>query len=373
MKLLFSLLLLILTLAFVGGWLFGSRRRKTALLSSIVLVIATVLSLLLLGGCRKAPAPTVAAPTITKTTEAIVTAGAIQSPLTSPLSTPTPDTGKLDLPLTGTVVFQSDRQGNFDIWQLRLDNMKLRQLTTATARDIEPAWSPDGKQIVFASGRDDPNNLQLYVMNADGSQQHRLFKKVQKWDNWFPAWSPDGKKILYQSNRNVHQNGFDLYVADVDGTHEVQLTHTPEDESHASWSPDGKKIVYVSNKAGNSDIWVMNADGSSPRQLTTNPNGDGFPRWSPDGRHILFVSDREGYQRLFIMDSDGKNVRRLSAKLPADDTMPNWALDGKAVVFASNRANKDWEIYIMSVASGKWQRLTIDFPLIMDRYPAWHQ
>ncbi len=371
MRFLLPLLLLILTLAFIGGWLFGSRRRQTAFLSSLGLTIAAILALFLLGGCQKAPAPTATQSRPTGATP--VSTAVIQSPLLSPLSTATPDTGKLDLPLTGKIAFQSNRQGNFDIWRLDLSDMKLQQLTSATSRDIEPSWSPDGQQIVFASSRDDPNNLQLYVMNADGTQQHRLFPKVQKWDNWFPAWSPNGKKILYQSNRNVRKNGFDLYVVNSDGSNEVQLTHTAADESHATWSPDGTQIAYDSNKAGNSDIWIMNADGSSPHQLTTNPNGDGFPRWSPDGQRILFVSDREGYQRLFIMDRDGKNVHRLSPNLPADDSMPNWALNGKAVVFTSNRANKDWELYIMSVVSKKWQRLTIDFPLIMDRYPAWHQ
>ncbi len=370
---LLSWLLTVFALAFLGGWLFGRRKRRYAFITALILSSLAILSLLFLSGCQRAlPAAT---PTPAAVTKPAPTAenSAATSPLSSSIATPTPEIGTLSIPLTGKVIFQSDRQGNFDLWLLDLSDMAVKQLTTATARDIEASWSPDGKQVVFASGRDDPDNLQLYVMKADGSQQHRLLAKVQKWDNWFPSWSPDGKKIIYQSNRNVQQQGFDLYMVNVNGSNEVQLTHSPADESHACWSPDGKQIAYTSNQAGNQDIWVMNADGSDPRPLTRDPADEFFPRWSPDGRQILFVSDRDGYQRLYLMNADGENQRRLSPVLPASDTMPHWAMSGKMVVFASNRANRDWEIYIMSVKSGQYRRLTVAFPRIMDRYPVWHR
>ncbi len=279
----------------------------------------------------------------------------------------------------GRIVFHSERTGDFEIWVMNDDGSKQTQLTHAKGRDIEPAWSPDGTQIVFASARDDPENLQLYIMNADGSDQRPLLP-FEPSDNWSPAWSPDGKKIAYQSNRD---RSFEIYVVNVDGTGRTRLTGADPGEggevrpnnSMPNWSPDGRRIVFVSDRDGNHEIYVMNADGSNQRRLTDHPADDIRPRWSPDGKFILFESDRYGRRGIYRIPAPGENPQPLreAEKLTdarGDYVAPNWAWDGEAIVLSANIEDRDWEIYIMNADGSGLRRLT--FSAGFDRFPAWH-
>lgn len=362
-----------LTLASLGAAMFGriSRRRVHMLITGIVLGI---LSITLLAACSQSqPEPTPTAAPNPPKTEAPATATAQLSPLTSPVEaqqTSSPE-GNTVLNAPGRIAFHSEQTGDFEIWVINADGTNARQLTDVAGRDIEPAWSPDGRLIAFASGRDDPENLQLYIMNADGSNQHPLFPSLQAWDNWTPAWSPDGKRIAFQTNRDVRANGFDIYVVNADGSNERPLITGPGNQYHLSWSPDGTRIAYIDDKDGDGEVFVANADGSDPIQLTDNYAGEAYPRWSPDGQWILFQSSRDALWHLYMMRPDGSDVRRVGASGPWNDVMGTWSPDGTFIAFSSDRAEKDWEIYIMPVEGSGWQRLTFNFPQIKDRYPAW--
>ncbi len=364
MKTFTGAVLVALALAAWGGALFG-RKRHPRLYLALGGGLAVLLGAALLTACSPAsPTPAPVQPTATA-----------QAPTLSPLASPLNETPTAQpvqrFDVRGRIAFHSEVSGNFDIWVMNADGSQPTQLTTAPARDIEPDWSPDGKRIVFASGRDDPENLQLYVMNADGSDQRRLLPTVTPWDNWSPAWSPDGQYIAFQSNRNVQTTGFDLYVVRADGTDERPLVVAPGNQYHVSWSPDGKRIVYVSDADGDGEIWVANADGSDPVQLTDNYAEEAWPRWSPDGRWILFQSTRDGFWRLYIMRPDGSDVQSVSVPGLGQDEMGAWSPDGQFIAYTSNRANNDWEIYIKPLRGDTWQRLTFNFPRIQDRYPKW--
>ncbi|QLQ05475.1 MAG: PD40 domain-containing protein [Anaerolineae bacterium] len=195
---------------------------------------------------------------------------------------------------TGQITWHSNRSGSLQVWVMNDDGSNPRQLTGITSSDtnVEPAWSPDGSQIVFVSDRDDVEALQIYVMNADGSQQ-APWMPFDASHNWSPAWSPDGQTLLFETNRDpgaITQ----LYAVKRDGSDLRNLTQTATNESRGKWSPDGKQIVFVSERTGNRDIFVMNSDGSNVRQITDSLEDDLFPAWSPDGREIAFQSNREG-------------------------------------------------------------------------------
>jgi len=310
-----------------------------------------------------APTNTLPKPTVPPTN----TPAPAPSPGTSPLGKPVPTAESGVGKGYGLILFHSERSGNFDIWLLKEKEGTFTRLTDSPERDIEPAWSPDGSMIAFASGRDDPENIQVYLMKADGSDQKRLTKDL-KSDNWRPRWSPDGKKILYQSNRNVVKRGFDLYVINVDGSDDHAITSSQYNESSGDWSPDGKKIVYVSDQDGDRDIYVMNADGSNPVKLTDNFFDDNHPRWSPDGKWILFDSNREGRYGIYVMKPDGSGVRRVTDYL-GDAVTGTWTDGGKRIVFSSNREDKDWELYSVGVDGSGLVRLTYSEGL--DRFPDW--
>src|SRR5437763_1434865 len=115
------------------------------------------------------------------------------------------------------------------------------------------SWSPDGKQIAFASAR--TGNFDIWVMNADGSDQRRLTTNPTM-DCW-PAWSPDGKRIAFTSNRD---GNYEIYVMNADGTGQRNLTAHPAQDNYATWSPDGKRIAFISTRDGGHDIYVMDVD-----------------------------------------------------------------------------------------------------------------
>ena len=95
-------------------------------------------------------------------------------------------------------------------------------------------------------------------------------------------WSPDGRKIVFVSDRD---GNLEIYVMNADGSGQRNLTRHPGYDSDPEWSPDGRKIAFATKREGNFEIYVMNADGSGQHNLTRNPAPDRFPVWSPGRKH----------------------------------------------------------------------------------------
>jgi Tol biopolymer transport system component len=150
---------------------------------------------------------------------------------------------------------------------------------------FQPAWSPDGSQIAFGSGLG--RSAEIFVMNADGSDQTRLTH--DGFRDSVPAWSPDSTTIAFASRR--HDN-WDLYLMSPDGSHQSRLTHVKGKDANPDWSPDGSRIVFQSNRRnrpGNWDLWAIRADGSGIERLTSSRATEWAPAWSPDGTQIAFT------------------------------------------------------------------------------------
>jgi TolB protein len=126
----------------------------------------------------------------------------------------------------------------------------IKRLTNELAADNNPSWSPDGKQLAFASHRH--GNWEIYVMNADGANVRRLTNHPSM-DYW-PASSPDGKQIAFTSNRD---GNYEIYVMNADGSDPRNLTRNAATDNFAAWSPDGKKLAFVSNRSGASEVYVV--------------------------------------------------------------------------------------------------------------------
>lgn len=191
---------------------------------------------------------------------------------------------------------------NYDIYVMNADGSEQINLTNNRAKDLTPAWAPDGTKIAFSSDRSGSNNI--YVMNADGSQEMRLTYNSE--DDILPVWSPDGKQIAFNLS---YPGNYEIYAMNADGSGQTRLT----DNGYLPvWSPDSTKIAFMSSRDEDNEIYAMNADGSEQTRLTNSNAKDSDPVWSPDGTKIAFLSRRAGNEEIYVMSADGSNVTRLT-------------------------------------------------------------
>lgn len=182
------------------------------------------------------------------------------------------------------------------IYMASLDSSELKQLTTGVYNDKFPVWSPDGRKIAFFSNRGDANRpiyqiYEIYVMNADGSEQKRLTQlefDIDDDDNiglLSLSWSPDSKKLAFAYSHSHFQQTADIYTINADGSELRKLTQNGLNALPA-WSAEGKKIAYISVRSGDEeiDLYVVDADGNNPLKLASGvvPNfGWRILAWEP--------------------------------------------------------------------------------------------
>ena len=200
-----------------------------------------------------------------------------------------------------------------------IDGRRAIGLTGQDEADFDPAWSPDGDRIAFASLRD--GNSEVYVMDVNGRNQRNLTRHPRSDD--LPSWSPDGSRIAFVSLRN-RSYGREVYVMRADGADPIALTTHPDDDFEPAWSPDGSRIAFVSDRDGDTEIYLMDADGGNQRNVSRNDASDRSPTWSPSGHYIAFMSTRDGNTEVYVMDADGGNPHNITNHHAAD-YQPNWS------------------------------------------------
>jgi Tol biopolymer transport system component len=250
----------------------------------------------------------------------------------------------------GRIVFHSNwnppentnPEGDFEIFTMNPDGSAIKQLTNNGASDSNPAFSSDGKSIVFSTNRD--ANAEIYKMNADGSSQTRLTDNGAS--DVYPAFSPEGNSVVFATNRD---GNYEIYKISADGLGTpTNLTHNPAYDADTAVSSDGT-IAFVSLRDGNFEIYTMNADGSDQRNRTNNPKWDSYPNFSPDGTQIAFHSNRVGNFEVYKMSSDGTGQVNLTNSSESERA-PAFSPDGKKIAFESNRDGDGGpaEIYAMN-------------------------
>ncbi|MEJ2539168.1 MAG: hypothetical protein P8188_04250 [Gemmatimonadota bacterium] len=265
-----------------------------------------------------------------------------------------PWTGEgFDFTASNLIAFESDRDGNREIYLMTPDGREGVNLTNHPGSDGDISWSPDGSRIAFASNR--AGNTEIFIMDVDGSNVTRVTNDPAI--DRFPAWSPDGSRIAFASNRD---GNFELYMMDATGLNEVRITYDEADDTEPAWLADGTRVVFFSTRSGNGDIWSVTPSGASPVNLTDDPAFDGAPATmarTGDGRVISFVSDRGGGDLdIYTMAADGSSVYRVTSG-GGEEFDSSWMADGEKLVFDAFW-NGSWNIFVIEASGTNMVQLT---------------
>ncbi|NNE44051.1 MAG: DUF11 domain-containing protein, partial [Gemmatimonadetes bacterium] len=221
-----------------------------------------------------------------------------------------------------TIVFDSNRSGNRDLWSIPSTGGTATQITTGLVIDQHGDWSPSSDKLVFSMGA---SNQDLYIIPAGGGSPVLLFSDSTTVDR-FPSWSPDSTQIAFS-------HGNDIYIVPAAGGPAVQVTTHAGVDLHPSWSPDGTMLTFLSDRSGNNDIWTIPASGGAAVQITTDTGNDGAPDWSPDGSQIAFQSNRSGNNCIYVIPSTGGVATAITTGT-SNDVQPDWSPEGNRLVFA---------------------------------------
>ena len=254
-------------------------------------------------------------------------------------------------------------------------DMETRAVRTLVEGNL-PSWSPDGRHIGFL------RRFQIFVIDAGGGEPRRVAAglAVSGVAAFEPAWSPDGTQIVFAGGEE-DGDGFarssDIHVVRVSDRVATRLAASRNEKSGPAWSPDGTEIVY-SERAGDeprSELVVITPAGSGRRGLT-GPlplQFDERPVWSPDSASVAFVRGRAPtlVQDVFIVRRDGTGLRRVTqprSSVPAYEA-PSWLPDGRTILFARLSDDLDDDLFVTLPGSEGVRRLTDN--TVADRDPSW--
>jgi TolB protein len=273
-----------------------------------------------------------------------------------------------------------------------LDNIK--QLTFG-GQNAEAYWSPDGKRLIFQSTRDKLECDQIFIMNADGSDQHMVSTgKGRTTCGYFLA---DNRHILYASTHEAGEAcppaadrskgyvwavypSYDIYLASDDGKIEKKLAGAPGYDAEATVNWKTGKIVYTSMASGDIDLWTMKSDGSAKKQITKVEGYDGGAVFSRDGKKLVWRANHPSTpetekkyrdllqenltspmkMELFLADADGKNAKQIT-NFGCASFAPTFTPDGRKIVFSSNKHNCDgrkFELYMINLDGSGLEQVT---------------
>ncbi len=238
-----------------------------------------------------------------------------------------------------------------ELWIMDIDGRNARAVTKNGSINLLPAWTRDGRSLLFTSYlRHNPN---LYSVAISGDDRPKLLSG-ERGLNTGGVTSPDGSRVALTLSRDGNS---EIYVMNADGTGLKRLTNEWAIDSSPSWSPDGKRIAFVSSRWGDPHIFLMNADGSGVRRLTDRGTYNQTPDWSPRGDLIAFTArDERNKFDIFTVHPETKEIRRLTQD-EGNNEEPSFSPDGNHIVFTSTREGKS-QVWIMASDGSKQRRIT---------------
>jgi len=270
----------------------------------------------------------------------------------------------------------------------------IKQLTFG-GQNAEAYWSPDGKRLIFQSTRDKLECDQIFIMNADGGDQHMVSNgKGRTTCGYFLG---DNQHILYASTHEAGEAcpaaadrsrgyvwavypSYKIYLATDSGKILKKLADAPGYDAEATVNWKSGKIVYTSMQSGDIDLWTMKSDGSDKKQITKAEGYDGGAVFSRDGKKLVWRANhpntpetQKKYRELlsenltspmkmelFVADGDGKNAKQIT-NYGCASFAPTFTPDGKKILFSSNKHNCDgrkFELFMVNLDGSGLEQVT---------------
>jgi Tol biopolymer transport system component len=240
------------------------------------------------------------------------------------------------------VIFMAQLGRKQAIWEVNADGTGLHKIWTppndGSGLDDGPAFTPDGRSIVFTRCCPKRSGYGLWRVDVDGTHLRVVTRElaggphVDRPSDNLPQVSPDGTRIAYHRNvvtcSDPDDCGNRIVVANIHGGHRVQLTDPSINAQIPNWSPDSKQIVFeMYPPDGGAEVGIVNADGTGFTQLTFG-NGETYnfaPSFSPDGTKIIFSRfPSTGGVDLFTMNPDGSGISKVT-RTTSSELWPQWA------------------------------------------------
>ncbi len=245
------------------------------------------------------------------------------------------------------VVFQSYRDGNWEIYTAGGDGSHLTRLTNHTGSDGLPSFDCAATQVAFVSNRNE--NLDIFTVRADGSNLRQV--TLSGDDESQPALSPQGTRIAYVRDRD---DNLDIYVANTDGSNSSRITDHEMPDVDPAWSPDGSKLAWIRINGYYGSIVLADSNGANARTISAPLRYIENVTWSPDGRFLAFDYDADGDQwnEIAVVAIDGSGLHTVydPATALVDAWMGSWTGDGNWLAFTRTEyVIRDNRLYLSSL------------------------
>lgn len=268
------------------------------------------------------------------------------------------------------IAFLTTRDGNMEIYVMNGDGSNQTRLTNTPSNEFapflaSPTWSPDGEKIAFISTRD--GNHEIYIMNGDGTNQVRITHTPGSEHGI--AWSPDGSHLAYF----LSDTSQELHITNIDGSEVISIPSNASPVSEPRWSRDGAQLAFVSSIGDKADIYTIHADGTELRRLTDTLGEHSSPAWSPTEDRIAFasftMSGNDFIGTLSLINPNGTGKTTILTTMNSDQAQLAWSPDGTRLVFISRYTNADPEISVVNADGSGFKTLTNN--TADDLYPSW--
>lgn len=242
-----------------------------------------------------------------------------------------------------SIIFETDRFGNWDIFLLDLSSGEQRPITFSPANERRPSWHPSGRSIIFEIENEQGTDLYEHDLFI-GLSKKLLREPDLKGKPMFARYAPSGKFLAYSLEKNEAEISVQLY--DLEKKKHLSLSQNVFRNVYPMWSPDGNHLLVFSRKDTKNkadEIYRINLQNGRWKRLTRRTEHDFCPAWSPDGEHIAYVSSlKDSRPEIYLMNRNGKKKKRITEN-EWGETLPIWSPDGQKLLITAFR-NGNYEL-----------------------------